>query len=105
MSDNRNDKPTLGKALPPILLTTVWKPGPVNGYDPVELDLVEVGDTFLVLVHCVDNRLTKKDYWDAHVIVATETGWDNADGDSWGSWDWSDVSWYLELNKENMPQL
>lgn len=101
MSEN---KPTLGRALPPLPLTTVWHPGPVNGYDPVERDLVKVGDKFLVLVHCVDNRFNK-DFWDAHVIVANETGWDNADGDSWGAWDWSDVSWYMELTKENMPQL
>lgn len=95
---------TLGHQLPPIPIAGCWKPGPVNGYDPVEKDLVEVGDRFLVLVHCVDNR-TKKDFWDAHVIIATETGFDDSDGDSWGAWDWSDVSWYMELNRNTMPQL
>lgn len=99
-----SNKPTLASVLPPVVLNTVWHPGPVNGYDPVERDLVMVGDRFLVLVHCVDSR-HKKDYWDPHVIVATETGWDNAEGDSWGSWSWSDVSWYMELTKDNMPQL
>jgi len=100
-------KPTLGGALPPVPINACWMPGPVNGDDPAEKDLVEVGDRFLVLVHCVSMRGTKqeRDFWDAHVIVATETGWDNADGDSWGAWDWSDVSWYMRLARDTMPQL
>lgn len=100
-----SDAPVLGTVMPHIPLVTAWKPGPVNGYDPCERDLVEVGDRFLVLVHCVDNRLTKKDYWDAHVIVATEDGWDDSNGDSWGAWSWLNVSWYMELTSASMPQL
>lgn len=100
MSDS--NKPTLGKALPYIPVNACWKPGPVNGDDPCERDLVEVGDRFLVLVHCVGQR---GDFWDAHVIVATEIGWDDANGESWVAWDWSDVSWYLELTRDMLPQL
>lgn len=98
-----SEKPRLGKALPPIPVGGCWKPGPVNGYDPVEKDLVVVGDRFLVLVHCCSTK--QPDFWDAQVIVATENGFDDAEGESWSAWDWSDVSWYLELNRETMPQL
>ena len=95
---------TLGNELPPIPIMTCWEPGPVNGKDIVESDLIECGDRFLVLVHCRSQYKNGKDFWDAHVIVATETGWDDADGDSWSAWDWSDVSWFLRLTRDNMPQ-
>jgi hypothetical protein len=97
----------LGKVPPPIPLSifACWKPGPANGNDPCARDMIEVGDRFLVLVHCVSGHDPRHDFWDAHVIRATETGWDDANGDSWSAWDWSDVSWYLELNRDSLPQL
>lgn len=91
---------------PPVPIMACWHPGPANGNDPCERDLVEVGDRLLVLIAVVSNRMSEpKTYWDAHVITATETGWDDPDGESWGAWDWSDVWWYMELTKSNMPQL
>lgn len=32
--------------------------------------------------------------FEIEVIVPTETGFDDVHGDSWGSWDWSDVEFY-----------
>ena len=95
---------TLATDLPPIPVMGCWQPGPVNGVDPLEKDQLEVGDRLLVLIHCV-SRNGGRNFWDAHVITATETGFDDADGDSWGAWDWSDVSWYLRLTRDVMPQL
>lgn len=96
-------KPRLATELPPVPVNACWMPGPVNGNDPVAKDLVEVGDKFLVLVHCLDHY--KKDFWDAQVIVATETGWDDSNGESWGAWSWDDVSWFMRLDRDSMPQL
>lgn len=97
------EKPMLENVLPPIPINACWKPGPALGNDPCERDQVECGDRFLVLVHCCSKYYS--DYWDAHVVVATEDGWDDTDGESWGAWSWEDVSWYFELTKSNMPQL
>jgi len=95
----------VGTVKTPIPMMAVWHPGPVNGYDPVEKGLVEVGDKFIVLVHCVHRTIPNSDHWEFFIIVATETGWDDCNGDSWSECEWSDVSWYLELTEENMPQL
>ena len=64
----------------------------------------EVGDRFLVLVQVQDRRWNRV-YWEPHVVVATEGGWDDANGDSWSAWDWSDVSYYIKLCKSNLPPL
>lgn len=85
-----------------------WHPGPAQGNDPVARGDVLVGDRFLVLVGCIENRMAgiyERTYWDATVIVATETGWDDAEGDAWGAWDWSDVEWFVKLDKENLPPI
>lgn len=101
------DKPTLSKELPPVPINGCWMPGPANRNDPVERDLVTVGDKFVVLVNCVVRHQngTKKNYWDIHVITATEGGWDDPNGETWSAWSWDDVSWYLELTRDKLPQL
>lgn len=95
----------LATELPPVPVNASWMPGPVNGNDPVAKDLVSVGDRFLVLVCCHDRNRGGKHFWDAHVIVATEAGWDDADGDTWSAWSWDDVSWFMRLDRDTMPQL
>jgi hypothetical protein len=106
MEANEPEGVKLGDRLPPVARSLVWMPGPVNGYDPVARDLVEVGDRYIVLVHVVarKNQVTK-DYWDMHIITATECGWDDADGDTWSAWGWSDVSWFCEIGKQMLPEL
>lgn len=67
---------------------------------------VYVGDRFLVLIRCVErNGKWQSAYWDSHVIVAAESGWDTPDGNAWTAWDWSDVEWYIRLDKSNLPPL
>lgn len=82
-----------------------WQRGPAQGNDPVERSEVLVGDKFLVLVECYDRHCLKRTYWYACVIVATEVGWDDANGESWGAWSWSDVEWFIKLDKSNLPPL
>lgn len=79
-----------------------WQLGPANGNDPVVKGEVYAGDRFLVLV-CVHVRHSKAYHWDAHVITATESGWDDPDGDTWGAWSWSDVEYFIKLDESNLP--
>ena len=66
----------------------------------------ECGDRLLVLVECEHNALSKPTpFWDIAIIVPTETGFDDANGESWDAWDWSDVSWWVKLDKTNLPEL
>ncbi len=81
-----------------------WQPGPLLGNDPVDSGTVECGDRFLVAVGCV-NRHGGPNYWDTSVVVATEYGWDDSNGDSWGAWSWSDVEWFIKLDRKNLPKL
>jgi hypothetical protein len=62
----------------------------------------------LVAVRVIDHKHSKpREYWDFHVIVADcdehRMGWDNADGDTWGAWDWSDVEWFVRLDRVQLP--
>jgi hypothetical protein len=67
----------------------------------------ECGDRFLVgvtVVHHPQAAMTKqsgvytpKTRIDWSVIVATETGWDDTNGDSWGAWSPDDVTFWAKL--------
>jgi hypothetical protein len=107
MEANESEDVKLGKSLPPVARSLVWMPGPANGYDPVARDLVEVGDRYIALVQVVTraNNQAAKDYWDMHIITATECGWDDANGDTWSAWDWPDVSWFCVIGKQILPEL
>ena len=82
-----------------------WNKGPALAEDTSEF---YVGDCLLVLVECIKENLdgeTIKYFWDPHVIICTEIGWDDANGESWSAWDWSDVSYWVKLDKNNLPPL
>lgn len=83
---------------------TEWKSGPAGPRPASEADYgLECGDRILVLVPCKNSYGRK--YWDAYVITPTETGFDDANGEPWGAWDWSDVAWWVKLDKSNMPAI
>lgn len=67
-----------------------WQEVDDSGFPPPLL----VGDRVLVAIPLYG---AGNDY---HVIVATERGFDDAGGDSWSAWDWSDVSHYCLLQAE-----
>ena len=79
-----------------------WIEGPALGNDPMERGEVLVGDKFLVLVGV---QSAGRVYCDPHVIQADETQWLDADGEHWSAWDWSDVEYYIKLDKDTMPPL
>lgn len=55
-----------------------------------------VGDRFLIAVPL---HVDSGGGYEISVIVANETGYfDDSEGDSWGSWDWSDVEFYVPLD-------
>lgn len=54
-----------------------------------------VGDRFLIAVPL---SAGSGGGFDVSIIVANESGFDDANGDSWGGWDWSDVEWYIPLD-------
>ena len=81
-----------------------WQHGPARGNDPLADGLVECGDRFLIAVCCV-NRHGGKPWWYMNVIVASETGWDDASGESWSDWSWDDVEWFIRLDKGNLPDI
>ena len=60
-----------------------------------------VGDRFLIAVPL---HADSGGGYEISVIVTTEIGFDDADGDSWGSWDWSDVEWYVALDGQRNPE-
>ena len=66
----------------------------------------EVGDQFLVGVTVVSRgsscalqqgKYTPRTWIDWQVIVATETGWDTSEGDSWSAWSPDDVTFWTKL--------
>lgn len=63
-----------------------------------------VGDRFLVAVPLHQNS---GGGYDISVITADETGFNDANGESWGAWCWADVEWYIPLDGarklEDMP--
>jgi len=81
-----------------------WQHGPARGNDPLADGLVECGDRFLIAVCCI-NRNGGKPWWYMNVIVASETGWDDASGESWSDWSWLSVEWFIRLDKGNLPDI
>lgn len=79
----------------------IWQPGPARGFDPVANDEVFCGDRFLIAVLATKSGVP---FLATEVIVATEGGFDTPDGESWSSWLWSDVEWFIKLDKANLPQ-
>lgn len=70
-----------------------------------------VGDQLLVAIQVSRNSqhqrttlLEKTWYWEYHVITVKEDGFDNSDGDSWCSWNWEDVQWYIHEKQLKPPE-
>jgi len=82
-----------------IELCQRWQPGGARGNEHQEfID----GDQYVFAVRLSD------DTWDIHSVVARvdpETGaaFDNADGDTWGAWDWLDVEWFVPASEFDLP--
>lgn len=66
-----------------------------NEYDGFARPHMLVGDRFLIAVPLHANS---GGGYELSVIVADETGFNDAEGDAWGAWDWSDVEWYVPLD-------
>lgn len=66
-----------------------------NEYDGFARPPMLVGDRFLVAVPLHANS---GGGYEISVVIADETGFNNAEGDTWGSRDWSDVEWYVPLD-------
>jgi hypothetical protein len=117
----------------PIQMKLNWQPGPARGSDPLDARCpmcgyteedsqthmdhslclgkipaaqIECGDRLLVLVETVCDRYgNERHKWDSQIIVPTEDGFDDSNGESWSAWSWSDVSYWVKLDKSNLPPL
>lgn len=84
--DGRTDYPTPRYEMP-------WVENPAyHGSEPPPF---LVGDRALVAVPLHQSCGGGFDY---AIIVATETGWDDSDGDVWSAWCWNAVSHYIPLD-------
>lgn len=81
-----------------------WTKGPAFGHkegnDPTLTMDVAVGDKYLVAIRY---RAAEEKLYFA-VIVATANGWDLPDGGSWENFWWSEVEYFIKLDKSVMPE-
>lgn len=82
--------------------------GALNGCFPAGL---LVGDRLLIAVRVRRSTDSKSQawsgpssWWEYEVIVVAEVGFDTTDGETWGAWDWDDVSWYAKLDGLTLPE-
>ena len=70
-----------------------WRRNPDYGTNKFTSNL-SCGDRILVAV-----PLSKSSGggYDIHLIIPTESGFNDADGDYWGTWSWDDVEYYMTL--------
>lgn len=70
---------------------------------PTPDQILIAGDRYLVAIALRANDPTKSS-WEYHVVIPTESGFDNSDGDTWCTWTWSDVEWYIHERHLKPPQ-
>lgn len=57
----------------------------------------DCGDQFLIAVEVRSRHSIDYYFLEWSVIVATEEGWDDANGESWGAWSTDDISYWMKL--------
>lgn len=78
-----------------------WLPGPAATGEVRMPEGIEVGDFLLVVVTVAEYGRT---YRQPSVVQIEEDGEPTLDGDSWG-WSWADVSYWVKLDKSNLPAM